>query len=195
MPKDLHGPILNEAWFSSGAAWTADESRVAYVAEVCRAVNAASASGRSIKHLCGQRCCWQVTWQAQLPALDIIVLSPCRLLRQRGPLSGVQCPTRPGKAQMPMAKASGQRPSPRPGVGSGSGRSASICRLSARSPLSTAKGFGAGCICRAWGAGLHAESGRQWLRILAAIEAEVGVVALCCIADKQCVRRGASMRL
>ena len=38
VPKDLHGSILNEAWFSNGAAWTADESRVAYVAEVRRAV-------------------------------------------------------------------------------------------------------------------------------------------------------------
>ena len=58
VPKDLHGPILNEAWFSNGAAWTADESRVAYVAEVRRAVNDAPASRRSVKHLCGQCCCW-----------------------------------------------------------------------------------------------------------------------------------------
>ena len=45
VPKDLHGSILNEAWFSNGAAWTTDESRVAYVAEVCRALNDACALG------------------------------------------------------------------------------------------------------------------------------------------------------
>eukprot|EP00891_Asterochloris_glomerata_P009161 jgi/Astpho2/9161/Aster-07805 len=29
VPKDLHGSVLNEAWFSNGAVWTPDESRAA----------------------------------------------------------------------------------------------------------------------------------------------------------------------
>lgn len=34
VPKKLHGSIFNDGWFGTGAAWNADESRVAYVAEV-----------------------------------------------------------------------------------------------------------------------------------------------------------------
>ena len=34
VPKKLHGAIFNDGWFGLGAAWSADESRVAYVAEV-----------------------------------------------------------------------------------------------------------------------------------------------------------------
>lgn len=34
IPASLHGPILNDGWFASGAAWSSDETRVAYVAEV-----------------------------------------------------------------------------------------------------------------------------------------------------------------
>lgn len=34
VPKKLHGSVYNDGWFGSGAAWTSDESRVAYVAEV-----------------------------------------------------------------------------------------------------------------------------------------------------------------
>ena len=34
VPKKLHGAIFNDGWFGTGAAWNADESRVAYVAEV-----------------------------------------------------------------------------------------------------------------------------------------------------------------
>ena len=51
VPKDLHGSVLNEAWLSNGAVWTPDESRVAYVAEACRAVDVASASGHNIEQL------------------------------------------------------------------------------------------------------------------------------------------------
>lgn len=31
----LHGPLVNDGYFASGAAWTADESAVVYTAEVC----------------------------------------------------------------------------------------------------------------------------------------------------------------
>lgn len=34
VPKKLHGSVYNDGWFGSGAVWTANESRVAYVAEV-----------------------------------------------------------------------------------------------------------------------------------------------------------------
>ena len=34
VPKKLHGTIFNDGWFGLGAAWSQDESRVAYVAEV-----------------------------------------------------------------------------------------------------------------------------------------------------------------
>lgn len=33
MPKILHGPIINDGWFSKGATWNNDESIVVYVAE------------------------------------------------------------------------------------------------------------------------------------------------------------------
>ena len=36
VPKKLHGSIFNDGWFGTGAAWNADESRVAYVAEVSK---------------------------------------------------------------------------------------------------------------------------------------------------------------
>lgn len=34
VPKDLHGKIYNDNWFGTGASWNADETRIAYVAEV-----------------------------------------------------------------------------------------------------------------------------------------------------------------
>ena len=34
VPVGLHGPVLNDGWFSTGAAWDPTEQRVAYVAEV-----------------------------------------------------------------------------------------------------------------------------------------------------------------
>ncbi len=34
VPKKLHGGVYNDGWFGNGAAWSSDESRVAYVAEV-----------------------------------------------------------------------------------------------------------------------------------------------------------------
>ncbi|GLC61140.1 hypothetical protein PLESTB_001722500 [Pleodorina starrii] len=33
VPKALHGPLVNDGYFASGAAWTADESAVVYTAE------------------------------------------------------------------------------------------------------------------------------------------------------------------
>jgi hypothetical protein len=33
VPKTLHGPIINDGWFSRGAAWNPTESIVVYVAE------------------------------------------------------------------------------------------------------------------------------------------------------------------
>ncbi|KAF8057927.1 Serine/threonine-protein phosphatase PP1 isozyme 1 [Scenedesmus sp. PABB004] len=33
VPKSLHGPVVNDGWFSRGAAWSPCEGRVAYVAE------------------------------------------------------------------------------------------------------------------------------------------------------------------
>ncbi|KAL3142158.1 hypothetical protein ABBQ38_002516 [Trebouxia sp. C0009 RCD-2024] len=38
VPKKLHGSVYNDGWFGSGAVWTANESRVAYVAEAPAAV-------------------------------------------------------------------------------------------------------------------------------------------------------------
>ena len=34
VPKKQHGSVYNDGWFGSGAAWSPDESRLAYVAEV-----------------------------------------------------------------------------------------------------------------------------------------------------------------
>jgi hypothetical protein len=34
VPKAQHGPVVNDGWFSRGAAWSSDESSVVYVAEV-----------------------------------------------------------------------------------------------------------------------------------------------------------------
>ncbi len=36
VPKTLHGGVYNDGWFGAGAAWSPDESRLAYVAEVTR---------------------------------------------------------------------------------------------------------------------------------------------------------------
>lgn len=36
VPAKLHGSVFNDGWFSSGAAWNPEESRVAYVAEARR---------------------------------------------------------------------------------------------------------------------------------------------------------------
>ena len=42
VPKKVHGGIYNDGWFGSGAAWSPDESRIAYVAEVyCHHINPA----------------------------------------------------------------------------------------------------------------------------------------------------------
>ncbi|KAK9806703.1 hypothetical protein WJX73_010367 [Symbiochloris irregularis] len=37
VPKALHGPVVNDGWFASGAAWSPDESQIAYVAEAAPA--------------------------------------------------------------------------------------------------------------------------------------------------------------
>lgn len=34
VPKKVHGGVYNDGWFGSGAAWSSDESRIAYVAQV-----------------------------------------------------------------------------------------------------------------------------------------------------------------
>jgi hypothetical protein len=34
VPAAVHGSVYNDGWFASGADWSADESRIAYVAEV-----------------------------------------------------------------------------------------------------------------------------------------------------------------
>ena len=34
VPAAVHGSVYNDGWFASGADWSADENRVAYVAEV-----------------------------------------------------------------------------------------------------------------------------------------------------------------
>ena len=34
VPKKQHGGVYNDGWFGSDAAWSPDESRLAYVAEV-----------------------------------------------------------------------------------------------------------------------------------------------------------------
>lgn len=33
MPKTLHGPVINDGWFSRGAAWNESEDIVVYTAE------------------------------------------------------------------------------------------------------------------------------------------------------------------
>ncbi len=35
VPPAVHGAVYNDGWFATGADWSADESRIAYVAEVC----------------------------------------------------------------------------------------------------------------------------------------------------------------
>lgn len=42
VPKTLHGPIINDGWFSRGAAWNAAEDVVVYVAESRAAEQTAS---------------------------------------------------------------------------------------------------------------------------------------------------------
>jgi len=34
VPPSLHGPLINDGYFAHGAAWSPDESAVAYTAEV-----------------------------------------------------------------------------------------------------------------------------------------------------------------
>lgn len=34
VPQAQHGPLYNDGWFGTGAEWSPDESRIAYVAEV-----------------------------------------------------------------------------------------------------------------------------------------------------------------
>ena len=34
VPSKQHGPLYNDGWFSLGPAWSPDEARVAYIAEV-----------------------------------------------------------------------------------------------------------------------------------------------------------------
>lgn len=45
VPKALHGAVYNDGWFGAGAAWSPDESRVAYVAEVGGGVVVVSVEG------------------------------------------------------------------------------------------------------------------------------------------------------
>lgn len=40
--KKVHGGVYNDGWFGSGAAWSPDESRIAYVAEVISQCSALS---------------------------------------------------------------------------------------------------------------------------------------------------------
>ena len=35
VPKSLHGQVYADNWFGLGVAWSPDEDRIAYVAEVC----------------------------------------------------------------------------------------------------------------------------------------------------------------
>ena len=35
VPKTQHGAVYNDGCFATGASWSMDESRVAYIAEVC----------------------------------------------------------------------------------------------------------------------------------------------------------------
>lgn len=48
VPEALHGPVVNDNWFSRGAAWSPDESRVAYVAEVSPRSRAPGMSSREL---------------------------------------------------------------------------------------------------------------------------------------------------
>lgn len=34
VPESLHGPVVNDGWFGERASWSADETKIAYVAEV-----------------------------------------------------------------------------------------------------------------------------------------------------------------
>lgn len=54
VPKALHGPLYNDGWFASGAAWSPDEHRVAYCAEVCWLIQGAfhQHASRTEKLLC-----------------------------------------------------------------------------------------------------------------------------------------------
>ena len=39
VPASVHGGVCNDGWFATGAAWSPDESRLAYVAEVLHPPN------------------------------------------------------------------------------------------------------------------------------------------------------------
>jgi hypothetical protein len=45
VPKAQHGAVINDGWFSRGAAWSSDESKVVYVAEVGGGAEACWACG------------------------------------------------------------------------------------------------------------------------------------------------------
>ncbi|GLI63346.1 hypothetical protein VaNZ11_006269 [Volvox africanus] len=56
IPKTLHGPLVNDGYFASGAAWTADESAVVYTAETPPAERTPAWSGpESLKDAAGPR--------------------------------------------------------------------------------------------------------------------------------------------
>ena len=52
VPKKVHGGVYNDGWFGSGAAWSSDESRVAYVAEVSTQSFKSSLASGLASHLC-----------------------------------------------------------------------------------------------------------------------------------------------
>ena len=67
VPKALHGAVVNDGWFSRGAAWSDDERRICYVAEVRGGGKGREAIGRgrgaTSKSLCTRTLC-----RAQRPA-------------------------------------------------------------------------------------------------------------------------------
>ena len=40
VPKDLHGSVYNDNWFCKEPSWNAEETRIAYVAEVATILHA-----------------------------------------------------------------------------------------------------------------------------------------------------------
>ncbi len=67
VPKKQHGGVYNDGWFGSGAAWSPDESRLAYVAEVSLPV-ATTSSCQKLLVCCKHSYCF-ITFLPRHPSM------------------------------------------------------------------------------------------------------------------------------
>lgn len=66
VPSKQHGPLYNDGWFSLGPAWSPNESRIAYVAEVRH--------GHSLSLF--PYCLWYNLWQSFWWRWSALILLP-----------------------------------------------------------------------------------------------------------------------